>query len=321
MEPTEATGSCNCWQLRDLYGLHLVLVLALRTLGNRFDVQGSGVRAADSGPYTNPHAVELAIVEQIFAAPQAAVHDGLDTGAEAVAADLSRLVRRPVSVVTKGRRTGPVSTMRLRNCYRSSLRRIRRISVLDPRVRAGKHNGLVTVGVADEVRRRTVDASRLQDHSSMVPHPHGLALEMKTITLRGSHGALPVDGNPLNSLNRDVRALNSALPAPPAKPNVQPLVVRRRCPLTTTWTQSRSRSSIERRWPARRKRTEDSIGPCAEDRMSCVSGGRRQTGTAAWRLCRRGGTKTRLVEDDQTGTRATRPTCRRTDGLRAAGAR
>jgi len=80
----------------------------------------------------------------------------------------------------------------------------------------------MTVGVADEVRRRTVDASRLQDDSSMVPYPDGLALEVKTITLRGSHGSLPVDEKPFQQSEPTRAGTQQCAARPGAEPNAEP---------------------------------------------------------------------------------------------------
>ena len=75
---------------------------------------------------------------------------------------------------------------------RPRILRDRRTSLLDPSVRAGKHNGLMTVVVTDEIRRSTVDASRLEDDSSVVTHPDSFAPEVKTVTFGGSHGSSPL---------------------------------------------------------------------------------------------------------------------------------
>jgi hypothetical protein len=83
--------------------------------------------------------------------------------------------------------------------------------VLDPSVRAGKYNGLMTVVVTDEIRRCTVEASRLEDNSNVVTHPDSLALEVKMVTLGGLHGSSPLGIVFPSSLNRVGRALNSAL--------------------------------------------------------------------------------------------------------------
>jgi hypothetical protein len=71
----------------------------------------------------------------------------------------------------------------------SPVGRDRRISRLDPRVRAGKYHRLVAVGVTDQIWRGAVGPSTLEDDSGVFVHADRSALEVKAVTLRGSHGS------------------------------------------------------------------------------------------------------------------------------------
>ena len=97
----------------------------------------------------------------------------------------------------------------------SSVARVRRTCVLDPSVGTRKHDGLVTVLVTDEVRRRTVGASCLKDQRGVLVHPDDLPLEVKTVTCGCSHGS-----------SRQRCSHQSALPGMPveARPGAAPPV-------------------------------------------------------------------------------------------------
>jgi hypothetical protein len=61
--------------------------------------------------------------------------------------------------------------------------------MLDPTVRPWKYDCLVPVVVTDEIRRRTVGASRLDDDRCVLMNADHVALNMKMVAHDSSHGS------------------------------------------------------------------------------------------------------------------------------------
>ena len=59
--------------------------------------------------------------------------------------------------------------------------------MLDPYVRLGEYQGLVSVVVANEVRRSAVLAAGLDNDRGVLMHPDHFALEVNPIAYRCSH--------------------------------------------------------------------------------------------------------------------------------------